>query len=184
MSETLIDQAAQVGTSRELAQEALGGGATPEIFEIVIGVAKVMATLDEEVAHKYLAADFVDHEASPGVATGPEGYLSTARYMRTAFPDAAWQPEDFFTTGDKYAVRVTFRGTHQGDFMGIPATGRKVEVQHLHFYRIADGKVAEHWGARDELTLLRQLGVFTPEYANPADAGAGVRASDLEGSRD
>lgn len=176
MTEDLINAAQRVGASREMAEQVVADGPPPAVLEIVIGVARAMGQLDAEAAHKYLTADFVDHEASPGVGTGPEGYLATARYMHQAFPDAAWQPEDFFTAGDKYAVRVTFRGTHQGEFLGIMPTGRRVEVQHLHFYRIADGRVAEHWGARDELTLLRQLGVFTPEHANPADAAAGFKA--------
>jgi predicted ester cyclase len=143
-----------------------------EILHVAIGVARVFGELDEESATTFIAPDFIDHEASPGVAGGPEGYLSTARYMRSAFSDARWQVDDFISQGDKFACRVTFSGKHTGEFMGIQPTGREVNVQHLHFYRVADGQAKEHWGARDELTLLRQLGVFTPEHATPADAGA------------
>lgn len=149
--------------------------ATPteeEILNVAIGVARVFGELDEEAAKTFIAPDFIDHEASPGVAGGPGGYLSTARYMRQAFSDARWQVDDFISQGDKFACRVTFSGKHTGDFMGIAPTGREVKVQHLHFYRVAGGQAKEHWGARDELTLLRQLEVFTPEYATPADAGA------------
>ncbi|MEV4092055.1 ester cyclase [Streptosporangium saharense] len=148
--------------------------ATEEIIEIAIGIARVFGELDEEAAQRYIAPDFVDHEASPGVAGGPEGYLTTARYMRNAFSEATWQVDDFISEGDKFACRVTFSGKHTGDFLGLAPTGAEVKVQHLHFYRVADGKAVEHWGARDELTLLRQIGQFTPEYANPADAGAAI----------
>ncbi len=147
-------------------------GATPELVEVAIGIAKVFGELDDEAARKYVAPDFVDHEASPGVGGGPEGYLATARYMRRAFSEARWQVDEFIAEGDKFACRVTFSGRHTGDFLGVAPTGRQVRVQHLHFYRIADGKAVEHWGARDELTLLRQIGVFTPEHRTPADAAA------------
>jgi predicted ester cyclase len=143
-----------------------------EIINVAIGVARVFGELDEEAARTFIAPDFIDHEASTGVAGGPEGYVSTARYMRSAFSEARWQVDDFISQGDKFACRVTFSGKHTGEFMGIQPTGREVSVQHLHFYRVADGQAKEHWGARDELTLLRQLAVFTPEHATPADAGA------------
>jgi predicted ester cyclase len=144
------------------------------LMNVAIGIAKVFGELDEEAARTYIAPDFVDHEASPGVAGGPAGYLSTARYMRGAFSEARWQVDDFLVadTFDKFACRVTFSGVHTGDFLGIAPTGREVKVQHLHFYRVENGQAKEHWGARDELTLLRQIGAFTPEYATPADAGA------------
>lgn len=143
------------------------------LMNVAIGVAKVFGELDEEAARTYIAPDFVDHEASPGMAGGPDGYLSTARYMRKAFSEARWQVDDFMVahTYDKFACRVTFSGVHTGDFLGIPPTGREVELQHLHFYRVENGQAKEHWGARDELTLLRQIGAFTPVHATPADAG-------------
>lgn len=151
--------------------------ANETILHVAIGVARVFGELDEEAARTYIAPDFIDHEASDGVAGGPEGYLSTARYMRSAFSEARWQVDDFISEGDKFACRVTFSGKHTGEFMGIQPTGREVSVQHLHFYRVADGQAQEHWGARDELTLLRQLGVFNPEHATPADAGAAQSGS-------
>lgn len=153
-------------------QVAAVPSAADAILHVAIGVARVFGELDEEAARTFIASDFIDHEASPGVAGGPEGYLSTARYMRRAFSEARWQVDDFISEGDKFACRVTFSGKHAGEFMGIQPTGREVTVQHLHFYRVADGQAKEHWGARDELTLLRQLGVFTSEHATPADAGA------------
>ena len=161
---------------------------SPEVVAVAIGLARVWGELDDAAAYEVVAPDFVDHEASPGIAGGPDGYLSTARYMRGAFSEARWQPEDFIAHGDKFAVRVRFTGTHTGDFLGVAPTGRKVDVAHLHFYRIADGKAAEHWGARDELTLLRQLGVFNPPHATPADAGweitlAAKAAAEKEGTQ-
>lgn len=151
------------------------------IRDVAMGVGIVFTTLDEEAARKYIHPDFVDHEASEGVGGGPAGYLATARYMNNAFSEASWMPLSIFATEDKYAMAMTFSGRHTGEFLGIQPTGKRVEVRHLHFFRVKDGQAIEHWGARDELTLLAQLGVFNPKDANPADAGAAIemaRAAD------
>jgi predicted ester cyclase len=147
---------------------------SPEIQQVALGVGSVFSTLDEEAARRYIHPDFIDHEASEGVGGGPAGYLATARYMNSAFSGASWTPLQIFASGDRYAMVITFSGVHTGEFMGIPPTGMKVEVRHLHFFRVQDGQAIEHWGARDELTLLRQIGVFTPEYVTPADSGAAL----------
>lgn len=76
-----------------------------------------------------------------------------------AFPDFHATIEDMVAEGDKVVVRVTATGTHQGDFMGIPATGKPFKYQEIHIARIADGKMAEHWGVEDTLGMLQQLGV-------------------------
>jgi predicted ester cyclase len=76
-----------------------------------------------------------------------------------AFPRYALEPEDIFAEGDKVLVRFTLRGTHQGDFMGIPPTGRVVAVPGLIVYRIANGMIAEHWMHMDNMALMQRLGV-------------------------
>ncbi len=63
--------------------------------------------------------------------------------------------------GDKMAVRDVFTGTHEGDFMGIPATGNSVTMKAIHIFRFEDGRIAEHWVARDDLGMMRQLGVVS-----------------------
>jgi steroid delta-isomerase-like uncharacterized protein len=77
--------------------------------------------------------------------------------MKHAFPDLQAQIEDIFAAGDKVAVRVRFRGTHSGEFLGFAATGRTVEYASHEFYRIADGLIAEEWICSDMATLLSQL---------------------------
>lgn len=147
-----------------------------ELLAVALGVGRVFTTLDPAVAEQYIHPEFVDHEASEGVGGGPDGYLATARYMNQAFTDASWMPEQIFASGDRYAMALQFSGTHTGDFLGVAGTGRRVSVSHLHFFRVQDGKAIEHWGARDELTLLAQIGVFNPEHPTPADAGAWMQA--------
>ena len=76
-----------------------------------------------------------------------------------AFPDLAMTPEDVVDGGDKVVARVRFTGTHQGDFMGMPATGRAVDVQLIDIMRFADdGLVHEHWGVFDAMAMMHQLG--------------------------
>ena len=77
--------------------------------------------------------------------------------MKSAFPDLQAHIEDIFAAGDKVAVRVRFRGTHAGEFLGFAATGRTVEYASHEFYRIADGLIAEEWICSDMATLLGQL---------------------------
>ncbi|MCQ3973778.1 MAG: hypothetical protein DPW09_10070 [Anaerolineae bacterium] len=81
----------------------------------------------------------------------------------SGFPDGQWVEEDLMAEGDKVVGRYTFHGTHQGEFFGIPATGKQVTVSNIHIMRFVDGKIVEHWGNGDDLGLLQQLGaVPTP----------------------
>jgi steroid delta-isomerase-like uncharacterized protein len=77
--------------------------------------------------------------------------------MRQAFPDLRAHIEDIFGDQDRVAVRLRFHGTHSGEFLGIPATGRSVEYVSHEFYRIADGLIAEEWICSDMATLFQQL---------------------------
>jgi predicted ester cyclase len=77
--------------------------------------------------------------------------------MRHAFPDLRADIEDIVAAGDKVAVRLRFRGTHSGEFLGFAATGRTVEYVSHEFYRVAGGLIAEEWICADMATLLRQL---------------------------
>jgi len=78
----------------------------------------------------------------------------------TAFPDVITTVDDIVAEGDKVAVRVTWRGTHLGDFIGIPPTGKTFEMTNTAIFRIADGKWAETWATVDNLGLMQQLGVI------------------------
>lgn len=80
--------------------------------------------------------------------------------MEVAFPKYAINPEDVIAEADKVVVRGTVRATHKGDLMGIPPTGVEVTVPLIIIYRIADGKIAQHWMNADMLGLMQQLGVI------------------------
>ena len=104
----------------------------------------------------------VDHAAPPGFPTGREGAKQFAAMMRSSFPDLHLTIEDMIAEGDKVVMRSTWSGTHQGEFMGIPATGRRVTVSQIDITRCADGRMVEHWGHFYTLGLMHQLGGVPP----------------------
>lgn len=119
---------------------------------------------DPNTVDAVVAPDFFDHTNPPGMQRGVEGHAAILRLFRGAFPDVQWTIDEMLAEEDKVVMRLTWRGTHTGDFFGIPATGKRVEVHGTHIVRIANGRVAEHWGNDDDLGLMRQLGVI-PEMA-------------------
>ena len=104
------------------------------------------------------ASDFVCHFPVGPKWKGPEGVKKVVARQRTAFPDWEETIEDIIAEGDKVVTRFTSRGTHKGRFMGVPPTGKKVEITEVAVFRIADGKIAEQWGFPDLQGLRRQLG--------------------------
>jgi steroid delta-isomerase-like uncharacterized protein len=112
------------------------------------------------VAERIIHPGFFDHTNPPGMQHGLEGHNAIVRLFRAAFPDQWWQIEDLIAEGDRVVARTTMRGTHSGDFFGIPASGRAVTLTGVHVLRIADGRIIEHWGSNDDLGLLRQIGAL------------------------
>ena len=114
-----------------------------------------------------LADDLVEHEETPGLAPTREGVMDFFRMSRAAFPDMRMDVEDVVAAGDKVVARARLTGTHHGEFMGMPATGKHVDVQLIDIMRFGDDGLAhEHWGVMDALAMMQQLGVV-PE-APPA----------------
>jgi steroid delta-isomerase-like uncharacterized protein len=108
------------------------------------------------------AADFASHAAMPGTPPGLEGAKQGHRIPVQAFPDRRTTIEDIIAEGDKVVVRVRMTGTNRGGIPGfnIPANNRPVDVQWISVYRLANGKIAEHWAQTDVMGLLQQLGVM------------------------
>jgi steroid delta-isomerase-like uncharacterized protein len=108
-----------------------------------------------------LAADFVEHEETPGLAPTKDGVKEFFRMYLAAFPDLRMDAKDVLASGDKVVARTRVTGTHQGELMGIPATGKSVDVQLIDIMRFGDdGLVREHWGVVDALAMMQQLGVM------------------------
>lgn len=107
-----------------------------------------------------LAADVVEHEELPGLEPTKEGIMAFFRAYLAAFPDLRMDVQDLLASGDKVVARVKATGTNQGDFMGMPATGKGIDVQLIDIMRFGDdGLVREHWGVMDSLTMMQQLGL-------------------------
>ena len=106
-----------------------------------------------------VADDFIEHEDMPGLERSKEGVKQLFRMYRTGFPDLRMEAEDILVSGDKVVARVRGTGTHEGEFMGMPATGKSVDVQLIDIIRFGDDGLAhEHWGVFDALGMMQQLG--------------------------
>lgn len=116
-----------------------------------------------DIVDELIDPECLDHESHPGGNRGPESMRQLITMLRTAFPDLHFTIEALIAEGDTVAGRLTMSGTHEGPLMGMPPTGRPVRQAHMHFVRFRDGKAIEHWGLRDDVGMMRQLGVFPPQ---------------------
>lgn len=113
------------------------------------------------LADELLADEVIEYEVLPeGLPPNGDGIRQLFKLLRHAFPDLRITIEDLLNDGDKVIARVTLRGTHQAEFLGIAATGRRVEYEAIDISRVVDGRIAEHWGIPNYLTLFKQLGIL------------------------
>jgi steroid delta-isomerase-like uncharacterized protein len=113
---------------------------------------------DTERLLAVVSPDLVMHLAElPEPMRGRETWQQGFEMMKRAFPDLEAHIEDLVAAEDRVAVRVSFTGTHAGEFQGIPATGRAVQYVSHEFYRVEDGLIAEEWICSDMASLFRQL---------------------------
>jgi steroid delta-isomerase-like uncharacterized protein len=113
------------------------------------------------IIEEIYASDYVLHDPSqPAPVQGLEGVRGFVSVILTGFPDINCTIEELVAEGDKVVQRVTARGTHKGEFQGIPPTDKSVEVGLMVVSRIANHKIAEEWQLVDSLSMLQQLGVM------------------------
>jgi steroid delta-isomerase-like uncharacterized protein len=113
-----------------------------------------------DVADEVYASTFISHDPTAPEGQGsPEGVKQFVSTYLSAFPDGHTTVEDSIVEGDKVAYRWTFRGTHQGELMGISPTGKQVEITGITINRLSGGKIEEQWNNFDQLGMLQQLGV-------------------------
>jgi len=110
-----------------------------------------------DAVSEIIAPNYVNHNFPGG--PGPEGFKQVIMMFKSAFPDMGLTIEDMIAEGDRVATRGTWTGTHQGDFMGVPATGKHVTVSYSDIWRLENGKAVENWVQMDILGLMQQLGV-------------------------
>ena len=115
-----------------------------------------------EVFEDLFADDFVDHTPQPGTTPDKAGVGKLYTYLRLAFPDfhaeIHWQLAD----GDRVTTYKTYHGTHEGPFLGVPPTHRKIRFESVDVMRVQNGKITDHWGVGNLLSLMQQIGGWTP----------------------
>lgn len=108
----------------------------------------------------FFSTSLRDHALPPGVPGGFEGRRMFYSAMLAAFPDMEVRLEDVFAEGDKLVTRWSARGTHQGDMMGIPPTGKQISISGIAIDRFENDQSVEHWEVFDQVGLMQQLGVI------------------------
>lgn len=124
---------------------------------------EVLNKKDLDVAEELIADEFIDHNPAPGFPNDKKGALEWFRMMFEAFPDMRVEVHDIIAEGDRVAIHGTGSGTHKGEFMGVPATGKRVTMESIDILRNDDrGRALEHWGVIDSVAMMMQLGVIPP----------------------
>ena len=125
-----------------------------ERFEVAFA-ANDVTTIDE-----LCSPDLVDHNPIPDQQPGLGGFKDTVAMYKRVFPDAQVEMHHIFGEGDLVATHWSTTGTHQAEFFGIAATGRKVTAEGMNIYRLADGRITDVWSQFDGLGLMQQLGAL------------------------
>jgi steroid delta-isomerase-like uncharacterized protein len=138
--------------------------AIPSVTVTEVNIATFRRAIDEgwnkgniEAIDELFAPDFVEHQS--GIAPGRDGVKGSIQSLRTAFPDLHLQVEDAIAEDDTVWLRLHATGTHEGPFMGMPATGRRIELTVIDIARLVDGRLVEHWGVADRLSVAQQIGL-------------------------
>jgi steroid delta-isomerase-like uncharacterized protein len=115
---------------------------------------------DEAWWRAHVAPSFVRHDPGlPFEVRGPEGVRRLADALLPGIPDMELPIEDLVAEGEKVLARLRVKGTHRSELMGLPATGKRIDIAVLDLFQIRDGMLIEHWALLDNLGMLRQLGV-------------------------
>jgi steroid delta-isomerase-like uncharacterized protein len=135
--------------------------ATRKLFQRYFDVVANEGNLD--VADEIFASDYQHHDPAnpdPRPMIGPQAVRDHLTGLKGAFPDLVFDVEDMLADDEGIVVRWTARGTNTGDYFGMPATGKPIEITGMNTWRVRDGKAVEGWVNRDDIGLLQQLGVI------------------------
>ena len=126
--------------------------------ELATTFVTMVNTHNPDLVDEFVAEDYVNHNAF--VADGREANRQFWHAFFTALPDVSASMEDLVISGDRVVGRFVYRGTHAGDFMGIPASGHAVEMRSIDIWRTENGEFAEHWDELNLLDLFQQIGMI------------------------
>jgi steroid delta-isomerase-like uncharacterized protein len=138
-----------------------GSASTPEKNAEIVRdfISEVWNAGDATAADRYLTSDYIEHAYDPKSVAGLKAMVAL---LATAFPDQRSDLEDCVAQGDRVIVRIRLTGTHNGTFRTKEATGKKIDVRAVRWFRMVDGKIAEHWALVDTLALFRQIEMLPP----------------------
>jgi steroid delta-isomerase-like uncharacterized protein len=111
-----------------------------------------------DLIDELLSDDFVEHEEFPGLDDTRDSVKKLFGMAQGAFTNFRMEPTQFVSEGDLVVAWVRMKGTHTGEFMGIPASGNELDLELVDMVRVRDGKIVEHWGVSDSLAMMQQLG--------------------------
>jgi steroid delta-isomerase-like uncharacterized protein len=121
-----------------------------------LGAAVNSGNLD--ALHEVFAPNVIDRDPASDQAPGPEGFIHFFTGFRASFPDLTISVEQLVADEDNVAIAYTVTGTHRGDFLGIPATGKSIKARGVQIARFENGQIVERWGSSDQLGILQQIG--------------------------
>jgi len=125
------------------------------------GVISAMNSRQLERIRDLVTDDFVDHGSPVSLPPGPDGYIAILTFVTTVL-QVRYEVHDVVSAGDTIAIRATAHGVNAVSPRGVDVTGRPFAMKTAHFFRIRDGRLCEHWGIRDELDVLYQVGALAP----------------------
>ena len=117
---------------------------------------RMLNTHDPDLVDEFIAVDYINHNSF--VDGGREANRAFWTRFFEALPDLEATMDDLVVNGDRVVGRFTYRGTHRGEFFGVPASGRRLEMRSIDIWRVSDGELAEHWDELNTLDLFRQFG--------------------------
>ncbi len=124
-------------------------------------VDEVFNKRDSGAIDRIFAVDFVNHTPQPGVPPTRDGIKGFFSKFFTAFPDLHASIKDQVAEGTRVMTYINLKGTHKGDFMGVPGTDKYIELNEVLITHIADGKIASYWVIFDRLSLMQQMGAIS-----------------------
>jgi steroid delta-isomerase-like uncharacterized protein len=123
---------------------------------------EVMTAGNLDSFDELVAEDFVEHEVLPGMPSGREAPRQLIRMSSEAFSDFRMIVEDMIQEGSKVVARIRMVGTHTGEFMGVPASGNKIDVATIDILEFRGDQIVGHWGVTDTAAMMQQMGVGGP----------------------
>jgi steroid delta-isomerase-like uncharacterized protein len=132
----------------------------PSDHQLADRYVEMINTHDPDAVDRFVAEDYVNHNAF--VADGREANRQFWTVFFAGLPDVRVTMEDLVVSGDRVVGRFVYRGTHTGDLMGIPATGKPVEMRSIDIWRVQNGMFVEHWDELNLLQVFQQVGALPP----------------------